>query len=78
MPSRGSVKLRKELWDYFSFLYVIYKIRNRTEVKDIVYALHLYLFIYFNGLSLRNTSKALSKFITRSHTAIRERLDPKV
>jgi putative transposase len=47
---------------------VIYQIRKRTDVKDIVYALHL----YFNGLSLRNTSKALSKFVTRSHTAIRD------
>ena len=47
---------------------MIYQIRNRTDVKDIVYALHL----YFNGLSLRNTSKALSKFVTRSHTAIRD------
>ena len=47
---------------------MIYQIRNRTDVKDIVYALHL----YFSGLSLRNTSKALSKFVTRSHTAIRD------
>ena len=42
--------------------------RNRTEQKDIAYALHL----YFNGLSLRNTSKALSRFIKRSHSAIRD------
>jgi putative transposase len=47
---------------------VIYQIRNRTDVKDIVYVLH----VYFNGLSLRNTSKALSKFVTRSHTGIRD------
>jgi transposase-like protein len=47
---------------------VLYQIRNRTEVKDTVYALHL----YFNGHSLRNTSKALFKFVTRSHTAIRD------
>jgi putative transposase len=47
---------------------VIYQVRNRIDVKDIAYALHL----YFNGLSLRNTSKALSKFVTRSHTAIRD------
>jgi putative transposase len=33
-----------------------------------VYAMHL----YFLGLSLRNTSKALSKYIQRSHTAIRD------
>jgi putative transposase len=42
--------------------------RNRTKIKDIVYALHL----YFNGLSLRNTSKAISRFVKRSHTAIRD------
>jgi putative transposase len=47
---------------------VIYQVRNRIDVKDKAYALHL----YFNGLSLRNTSKALSKFVTRSHTAIRD------
>ena len=42
--------------------------RNRTNLKDITYALHL----YFNGLSLRNTSKALSRFVKRSHSAIRD------
>jgi len=42
--------------------------RNRTNLKDITYALHL----YFDGLSLRNTSKVLSRFIKRSHTAIRD------
>jgi putative transposase len=42
--------------------------RNRIEQKDITYALHL----YFNCLSLRNTSKALSRFIKRSHFAIRD------
>ena len=46
---------------------MIYQVRKRTEPEDIVYALHL----YFNGLSLRNT-KAISKFVTRSHTAIRD------
>jgi len=30
------------------------------------------LFLYFLGLSLRNTSKALSRFVKRSHTAIRD------
>ncbi len=33
-----------------------------------IYAIHL----YFDGLSLRNTSKALSRFFKRSHTAIRD------
>lgn len=47
---------------------MIYQVRNRIDVKDIAYALHL----YFSGLSLRNTSKALSTFVTRSHTAIRD------
>ena len=42
--------------------------RNRTRSEDIVYAIHL----YFLGLSLRNTSIALSRFVKRSHTAIRD------
>ena len=48
-------------------LYMIQQIGKRTEPKDIIYYLH----IYFNGLSLRHTSKAISRFIT-SHTAIRD------
>ncbi len=47
---------------------MIYQIRCRTKPKDIAYALHL----YFLGLSLRNTSKALSRFVKRSHTAIKD------
>jgi putative transposase len=47
---------------------VIHQVRKRTELKDIVYSLHL----YFCGLSLRNTSKAISRFVTRSQTAIRD------
>jgi putative transposase len=47
---------------------MIYQKRNRTKQKDIAYALHL----YFDGLSLRNTSKALSRFVKRSHSAIRD------
>ena len=43
-------------------------IRKRTEPEDIAYSLYL----YFLGLSLRNTSKAVSRFIKRSHTAIRD------
>jgi len=42
--------------------------RNRTRLEDIVYAIHL----YFDGLSLRKTSKALSQFVKKSHTAIRD------
>ncbi len=47
---------------------MIHQVRKRTEPKDIIYSLHL----YFNGLSLRNTSKAISRFVKRSHTAIRD------
>ncbi len=42
-----------------------YAKRNRTSAKDIGYALYL----YFLGLSYRNTSKALSRFIRRSHVS---------
>ena len=44
------------------------QIRKRTEPEDIAYSLYL----YFLGLSLRNTSKAVSRFVKRSHTAIRD------
>jgi putative transposase len=47
---------------------VIYQLRKRTKLEDIVYSLNL----YFSGLSLRNTAKAISKFIHRSHSAIRD------
>ena len=47
---------------------MIYQLRKRTKLEDIVYSLNL----YFSGLSLRNTAKAISKFINRSHTAIRD------
>jgi putative transposase len=47
---------------------MICQIRNRTDPEDITYALHL----YFSGLSLRGTSKAISRFVKRSHTAIRD------
>ena len=47
---------------------MIHQIRKRTEPKDIVYSLHL----YFSGLSLRNASKAISRFVQRSHSAIRD------
>jgi len=44
------------------------QIRKRTKLEDIVYALNL----YFGGLSLRSTSESLSRFVKRSHTAIRD------
>ncbi len=47
---------------------MLYQKRNRTKLKNIVNALHP----YFNGLSLRNTTKALSRFVKKSHTAIRD------
>ena len=47
---------------------MIQQIRKRTSLEDIIYSLHL----YFSGLSLRNTSKAISRFVTRSHSAIRD------
>jgi hypothetical protein len=47
---------------------MIQQVRKRTEPEDIVYSLHP----YFNGLLLRNTSKAISRFVKRSHTAIRK------
>jgi putative transposase len=47
---------------------MLYQFRKRTKLEDIVYSLHL----YFNGLSLRNTSKALYRFVKRSHSAIRD------
>ena len=48
---------------------MIYQIRKRTEPEDIAYSLYL----YFLGLSLRNTSKAVSRFVKRSHiVAIRD------
>lgn len=47
---------------------MIYQIRHRTSMEDIMYAVNL----YFDGLSLRKTSKALSRFVNRSHTAIRD------
>jgi putative transposase len=48
---------------------MIYQIRKRTE-PDYIIAYSLYL--YSLGLSLRSTSKAISRFIKRSHSAIRE------
>ena len=47
---------------------MLYQKRSRTKLKDIVYAIHP----YFNGLSYRNTSKALLRFFKKSHTAIRD------
>src|SRR6187397_2006384 len=47
---------------------MIHQTRCRTKSEDMVYAIHL----YFLGLSLRNTSKAVSRFIKRSHTTIRD------
>jgi putative transposase len=40
--------------------------RHRTKPKDIAYGLYL----YFLGLSYRNTAKALDRFVHRSHVSI--------
>jgi len=40
--------------------------RQRTKPKDIAYSLYL----YFLGLSYRNTAKALHQFVERSHVSI--------
>jgi putative transposase len=46
-----------------------YQKRNTTKVKDIIYA----LYPYFDGLSsLSKTSKALSRLVKRSRTALRD------
>lgn len=47
---------------------MFYQKRHRTHLEDIIFAIDL----YFDGLSLRNTSKALSRFVKKSHTAIRD------
>ncbi len=54
--------------DFFIIYNLRYQKRNRTKLKDIMYALNL----YFKGLSLRNTSKALSRFVKRIYIAIRD------
>ena len=41
---------------------------NRTRLEDMIYVIDL----YFDGLSLRKTSRALSMYVKRSHTTIRE------
>jgi putative transposase len=40
--------------------------RQRTKPKDIAYSLYL----YFLGLSYRNTARALQRFVKRSHVSI--------
>ena len=47
---------------------MICQTRNRTRPEDVIYALHR----YFDGLSLRNTSKALSRFFKRNHSTNRD------
>ena len=50
-------------------IYVISDKKERTKPEDIVYSLYL----YFSALSLRNTSKALSRFSYKpQHSAIRD------
>jgi putative transposase len=47
---------------------MFYQKRHRTHLEDIIFAIDL----YFDGLSLRKVSKALTRFVKRSHTAIRD------
>ena len=61
-------KVKEKTIDPIFLLSMIYQTRTRTKPEDIVYAVHL----YFLALSLRNTSKALSRFVKRSHTAVRD------
>ena len=42
--------------------------RNRTKIKGIAYA----FLLPFDGIYLRNTSKALSRFVKKSHIAIKD------
>ncbi len=48
---------------------MIYQLRKRAKQGDIIYSIHLY---FSSSLSLSNTSKAMFKFIERSHKAIRD------
>ncbi len=47
---------------------MIYLTKIRTRLEDILYAVNL----YFDGLSLRKIFRALSRFVKRSHIAIRD------
>lgn len=47
------VKLGKRYGFLYCLLFMIYKIRKRTKIEDIVYSLHF----YFNDPSLKNTFK---------------------
>jgi hypothetical protein len=49
---------------------MIRQIRKRTEPDDMAYSLYPYSL----GLSLRSASKAISRFIKRSHSAIRDEI----
>ena len=51
---------------------MIFQLRKRTDFEDIVYSLHL----YFSGLSLRNTPKALSRVCSKKPYC-NKRLDSK-
>ena len=65
----GSVNLTIKSIDSDNlFLVLILTKRNRTSAKDIGYGLYLYL--YFLGLSYRNTAKALSRFVKNEATSL--------
>jgi hypothetical protein len=56
--------------DIISLLLNVYdfSIKKKNKPEDVMYSLHL----YFSGLSLRNTSKALSRFVQRIYATIRD------
>jgi hypothetical protein len=65
----GLCRAKEKALTLYCLLNIINQIRKRTEPKDIVYSLHL----HFSSLSLRNTSKAISRFVQKSHnSAIRD------
>jgi putative transposase len=69
MPYNDPVKLTKNPSFDSHLLFMIYQtIRNRTRGLRIL-SIPL---IYFDGLSLRKTSKALSRFVKISHSVIRD------
>jgi len=60
-------KVKGKPMDFFIAYVYDFSIKKKDKPKDIMYSLHL----YFSGLSLRSTSKALSGFVQRIHTSIR-------
>ena len=64
----GLCKVNEKAIAFRTIYHVCFVKQEIDRLEDTVYAIHL----YFLGLSLRNTSNALSRFVKRSHTAIRD------